>query len=39
MKLTFNSNALKTNYELCSEILKYEIKYILYKWQQKIKNV
>lgn len=27
------------NYELCSEILKYEIKYILYKWQQKIKNV
>lgn len=26
------------NYELCSEILKYEIKYILYKWQRKIRN-
>lgn len=26
------------DYELCSEILKYEIKYILYKWQKKLKN-
>lgn len=27
------------DYLLCSEILKYEIKYILYKWQKKIKNI
>ena len=26
------------DYELCSEILKYEIKYILYKWQNKLNN-
>lgn len=26
------------DYELCGEILKYEIKYILYKWQNKLKN-
>ncbi len=31
----FHSN----DYELCNEILKYEIKYILYKWQMKLKNL
>ena len=31
----FHSN----NYELCSEILKYEIKYIFFKWQQKVKDL
>lgn len=25
------------DYELCSQILKYEFKYILFKWQSKIK--
>lgn len=34
------SDAFNLNdYLLCSEILKYEIKYILYKWQKKIKNI
>ena len=33
------SNEIDLKFALCSEILKYEIKYILYKWQQKIKNV
>lgn len=27
------------DYELCSQILKYELKYILFKWQSKLKSI
>ena len=27
------------DYELCSQILKYELKYILFKWQSKLRSI
>lgn len=34
---SFEESFQAKDYEMCSYILKYEFKYILYKWQRKIK--
>lgn len=36
---SFGDAFCNNDYELCSQILKYELKYILFKWQSKLKNI